>query len=1487
MNIKEEVKDIIKKRWEGLKNQEDLISLYNIEKQTNQGYNGRQLLELFQNCEDEGATEVRIFLDTKNCLLKISNNGKKAFSVKGYTSIFYPGFSSKVSSGYIGNKGLGFRSIINWSNKISIISNGFKVVFDESLKKDILINEIGYTEADLNLIRKERKLTAEVCPIPLLNSCKVVDLETQHDFTTTISINYKKEFESDILDQLESINVKTLLFLQNINTIEIDGNGDNNKVISITRKEIDDNNFEINYEGGIYYVLVDEGIIDEDLIDDKESIEVKQYSVKIAYNSDLSFKDDVLYNYFKTQIPFELPFVVHASLELDQNRNHGTESKVNPFVLNRLFQLHLKLIETLKNKGGKSWLPYQLIDKGSNSIHTPYSSLMDDYWGKFEVFPTLSGKYENIKQVESLGNEIAKFIEDNQLEKDYGKQIIFCDLTVNPQQIKMPCDYVEKIEKIGEGLNIKQRAQYVTLILEHYPNEKFSLLIDDKEALITSNNYVYTDKTADNKNLEVPSYSKIRFLHPELYQALISELSLQSEKNKSRALKDKLDKISEVYSFEPLTVVKKIISETNEYLNSGTIDENEIIEFYQKLFHNYNLRDEGRILDYDAVIPCLNQLEEIIDIKELVLSEEFKIGIFSNQIFGKLYSSDSILVGLEKLGLEQKNLNEVEAFLKWLGINHMAIIEKKTSGVNGEFILHSNKNQANTVNFKPVSNYNYSLFFIKNFDEILNRKSTTINHIIGWFLLDEKLKNIFTNYSLTYSSKEELSYFYRRKKNIDSFENYIYFRVTLHFQVKNYLITNKREEWFNPFKVDYDFLSNISKKLDKKEVDRILSFFGAKKDFNDLDITYLKEKTQELAARNKYKGAQVFYRNLVGHFKKHEAQMLDVNLYARKGGEVVAKNASEIYFSDRIQLPEALTNRFPLLYYPSRSGGSRAIEMFGLKNLNKLNLKIIEVERNTQIECAFEKYIKGIKPFVLAFRLDKITKEEVRKVQVQQLNKVKIICCNKLVCRIEDEEFKIEPLNYVYSENSFYINIPTGTTIADLQGKKKFIDNLSDVFLKQFDTLDEKKIFESILRQSSEDNIYDVNNELAEGILEEAKILLGEVSIRLSIWKSIFKLKEKIEDVSILNENNLDEQIKRNFPNMETVELFNSDDNLVEINRIREVFKFLSLELEDYNSNSDYKLTFDKLYEQELRDFYDKRKKDLKNQLWKYLAEKGKEKQSDFLKYLNQIEHLLDTVILSDNASNYDFSKIILAELKRTFPELPFILENYNCTKSYDSVESKNAESFSIDELITIRKDEKLNSLSYFEGQIDFIKSEIEKREKEGIKEYGGDFKINLGQPVVLIEGAEIEWSSNGKEGNINKGLWLGGTNELTSKQKKKLGTSVEEVVKKYLESYPKKYKDVEHIAKTNEGAHYDIKYYDILQEKIKYVECKYYNGSSFLLSREEKKFADQNSSQYEIWLVTKELKIYHIENIKELDEKLQVVGYKVVVKFKNNKRSK
>ena len=112
----------IEEKRESLKNPEQLFSAFSVDQEKTEEYNGRQLLELIQNAVDAGAKTVTICLKTKENLLEISDSGS-SFSVEGIRSLMYPGRSPKRSGSFIGNKGLGFRSLLNWADCITIDRN--------------------------------------------------------------------------------------------------------------------------------------------------------------------------------------------------------------------------------------------------------------------------------------------------------------------------------------------------------------------------------------------------------------------------------------------------------------------------------------------------------------------------------------------------------------------------------------------------------------------------------------------------------------------------------------------------------------------------------------------------------------------------------------------------------------------------------------------------------------------------------------------------------------------------------------------------------------------------------------------------------------------------------------------------------------------------------------------------------------------------------------------------------------------------------------------------------------------------------------------------------------------------------------------------------------------------------------------------------------------------------------------------------------------
>ena len=101
------------------------------------GYHGREILELLQNADDAyqksidsgniPSGELEVYIEYRNNCLSVTNTGT-SFDCDGVRAIVH-GNDSPKSGKYIGNKGTGFRSVLNWAEKIEIISGAFSLRF--------------------------------------------------------------------------------------------------------------------------------------------------------------------------------------------------------------------------------------------------------------------------------------------------------------------------------------------------------------------------------------------------------------------------------------------------------------------------------------------------------------------------------------------------------------------------------------------------------------------------------------------------------------------------------------------------------------------------------------------------------------------------------------------------------------------------------------------------------------------------------------------------------------------------------------------------------------------------------------------------------------------------------------------------------------------------------------------------------------------------------------------------------------------------------------------------------------------------------------------------------------------------------------------------------------------------------------------------------------------------------------------------------------
>lgn len=201
--------DLIKGEIEKIKRKyidsaEEIVSGYNREYSLSKDYEGRQMFELLQNADDEAAGssgKVLITFDGKK--LSVSNTGE-TFSFSGVKSLLYPSASPKrVHANKIGCKGLGFRSILTWSNSVTVAAKDFTIQFSKEYAIEFLksiLEEKPELKSEIKALSNEEwPIATLTCP-RLLNESALVD-----GFSTSIIMECREDLTEEIESQIENL----------------------------------------------------------------------------------------------------------------------------------------------------------------------------------------------------------------------------------------------------------------------------------------------------------------------------------------------------------------------------------------------------------------------------------------------------------------------------------------------------------------------------------------------------------------------------------------------------------------------------------------------------------------------------------------------------------------------------------------------------------------------------------------------------------------------------------------------------------------------------------------------------------------------------------------------------------------------------------------------------------------------------------------------------------------------------------------------------------------------------------------------------------------------------------------------------------------------------------------------------------------------------------------------------------------------------------
>jgi hypothetical protein len=1483
MKFKQQIETLIKSNLKTYQDNSDrFIADYNRELELTKEYNGRQLLELLQNADDAASNEVLIIWDKANSKLTISNKGEP-FEIGGIKSLMLANLSSKTKISYIGNKGLGFRSILNWAEEITINSNGCEISFSELIAKNIFDNQLNLSDNDKQKLRNERNLSKQTVPFPVLAIPAIEENKNIGDWTTSIEIKYRHEFETDIENQLSEIREEILLFLNNIRKITIQKGAE--LLVLHSRKEANREFESIYIKDKQWKVFSRENILPTEH-QDKSKNETQSYNLKVAFQENLSDNYKKLFNFFPTQLSIALPCIIHGTFELNSSRNHLNDSKKNEYILKELVHL-MKDCALYLTKQKVDWRPYKLI---STSTSTSDSTLINGFYQELEslkktekIYPSINNEYNPLADVFYYNDEFNGFFQENFTE--VLPQLLMPlnnELNSPFPEKKFQHDFLAKeIDELSATeLNISLRAELITqlskVITFRDEQERFSLLVNESGKVISKKELTFTPIARSDKDFSIPTSVNVNFMKSELYDLLISKFENGFDKEEARELQRCIKSVVNLQPYDSNNVIEKIITGTKDALKAITVSNEQatcikemVIALYANFKHIKNRQEKLKI-----AVPLISKANKMCDAEHLYIDNSYPSGEVTEIIYKGMLNANDYLASLFFWELKDNDTDYIESFFLWLGVNKYSKIrliylrnnwnEKEyiqfvfANGTSKPDNFEINKIQGDTIISK-----------IERFDEI---KKLPINQIILLALKDSSIRRLLE----VNDEKIRWSYVTDRPPIITNY-SYLRFQFLRSNLFTKYVLEEGGEDLNKlineNFQIDYDFLSRYG--INKTEIKSILVKLGAKESFNDIAPEHVYEILREIPKKDsnkKGKATQSIYKMALESLVQQKSTFAvpdDIEYFARKGITEKYYQRTEVYYTDNSILPQKILNTLPMINLPKRSGGANVAKYFGVKSLSEFKIEINEKHlKFNPCHAGLNRWFESIKPYILAYRLGspslkrRITDNDGKRKEARVLKQCKIHVVTQCLFKFDGKEMPIDEKDFINVREVFYFKENTLQTVEALKKDSLFCDAFAEMMCIVFNVNELKNDFRQILKNDIQDTSHLVKQDVEKEKIEEAFLLLGISKIEINFWKGVFDLMDKsliepIETTQILKQRvfeHLGISISEEYENID----FENFGN-------KESYKLIQLLCNDLKL-SVKQVVPDGLcnwHRYELSNCIKDNEYTFKRLVWVFL-ENNPSEQGLFISILNQYN--LDFITQLESSINQlkfeltvDYSSIIREQVQTHFKI------DLN-SKPSNGVEIKNLykallSKYSKEDVDV--SDETIRSLLFFKGN----KQKIEEYLADQITTDSEDGSLNEESEKIIGDLLDASLSKNEKvlstSSHSENGSWL--HSGLIDRGKKRKGKNAERLVyntlvHKYGAENVKWVSGYSTTPDKNDKLHYDLEYKNEAGE-WKYVEVKAMSNSQFIISSPEKDKGISEPEKFEMALVN-DTTIYMIKDI-------------------------
>ena len=677
-----------------------LVSDFNGERLFINDYIGREILELLQNANDAAAKAGRrgnVRFELLPSGLIAANTGAP-FSQDGVASLCLPHTSPKPAEGpqMVGNKGLGFRAVLNWTHFPIILSADLAIVFSARVAKQ---KQAQLTLLSVNLskcIERQKTLAGEMV-VPLLafpgfcqdgNLTSFLDNEAQQavyarcqelrkeGYDTVIGVPFDRPTsQASALSQIEVLRPEILLFARSIEKLEISVKG---KPTHTWR------HYPSKGETSKVYLGPDDSTYREwKVYSQRDSVPRKhlpndqpnaaKYELVVAIPTNHKPEAAHLYSYFPTQVRFPYPVVCHATLDLKADRQQPQGTPANHFIVGKLAEFMAETAERLakvsNDDDGLKLLAAQSA-AGDGLEQFNFRSRLQQAARKRALIPTLASGLSAPQAARRTD-----FTDTSWLPQAAFPTVVSVRAGQNLlpvlQWLEVPAldlhDWRNAVPKLVFN-SIPERADFITGIIRHNVTAAYDLpgLLLAADGTPVPKGYRVFLPPVNETQLALPTWFDIRFLHPDLRQALMERLKPKDQD----ALAILLSALG-VSRYSLDSILSALVAQANRRADAEPASEEDtsrkLIQALRSLFPSTTPRDERPRFPREALVRVRTMAGTYENARKLYLSAEYGT---RGCILEDLYRASApakLVTTPNDIGLDQVNAATAE-FLLWLGV---------------------------------------------------------------------------------------------------------------------------------------------------------------------------------------------------------------------------------------------------------------------------------------------------------------------------------------------------------------------------------------------------------------------------------------------------------------------------------------------------------------------------------------------------------------------------------------------------------------------------------------------------------------------------------------------------------------------------------------------------------------------------------------------------------------------------------------------------